>query len=220
MKHLQQSLVGRPYWRGYEAPSTAFIATELAQIGLGHSEEAHPLQEVHHLPDLFDLLVKLNPIPTENEASINLGSIMRHIFQGKLADYRFAALSLQPQSLIRQDGFIRRLEVNNLALPDFKFTNLTGHIELITATQVLELGGFWQPGCELELIRQYAVNFYEADNQIRYHLHPGQAFVDFVRDRKLLLILPLTEESQSSYESVDIQRHGTAGAWVTFQHRK
>lgn len=219
MKHLTQRIGGGSYWQGYTAPSTAFVATDLAHVSLGRLTETQPLEEFQVLPDIFDLLVDMDAVLTSEAPQVSLGSHILPVFQKNLLDYRLSQLNLVARGLIRVDGIIKCSEAAiDADITPVKFDVLGHDVNFDQATDKMPLGGFFQTGCDLDLIKQYEINFYEADGQISYYLHPGQLFVDYLRDQKIFLNSwgELSRDELGQYCSVDIKRHGNKSAWITF----
>lgn len=222
MTQLNQTIGVRTYWQGYEAPSTAFVTTDQVQLSLGQLTENISLKEYQDLPELFDLLVTINCIPTQDNPTITLDNKTVPVFTGRLSDYRFSALSLVPQNLIRVKGIIRQCNMSGYAISEFDFVTLKNSIVLGDATDQLKLGGFWKAGCDLDQVRQYSITFYEADDEIRYRLSPEILYLDHIRDHQVFLNLVGEDATQDfvNYESIDMQRHGSCSAWVTFRRHQ
>ncbi|MBW8309832.1 MAG: hypothetical protein K0M45_09425 [Candidatus Paracaedibacteraceae bacterium] len=222
MNVFHQKIDRRSYWHGYEAPSTAFLTTDMAQLKLGKVKEAENLEEPKNLPDVFDLLVELQPEPTASTPNVTLNNRTVGVFRGPLLDYRFAKMSLIYQGLMRSDGIIKKRTLSIISLIGMEFKTLITSMNVKTAPDRQALGGFWQLGSELDRIKQYSITFYEADNEIRYRLHAEHSFIDYIRDRYVYLQISAEggDETPVVYESIDAQRHGSKCAWITFQKQQ
>jgi hypothetical protein len=222
MTIIHQKIDKRSYWQGYEAPSTAFLVTEVAQLKLGEGTESENLEDPNHLPDVVDLLVEIHPEPTTHNPSLSLNNKTATIFKGPLADYRFAKMALGYQGLARLEGIIKKLPLSIISLSGIDFATVMSNVNVINAPDKQPLGGFWQLGCELEQIKQFSVTFYEADNEIRYRLHPEHTFIDYIRDQHISLQISgeNSDDPPVVYKSIEAQRHGSKCAWITFQKQQ
>ncbi|AIK96409.1 hypothetical protein [Candidatus Odyssella acanthamoebae] len=222
MTVIHQKIDKRSYWQGYEAPSTAFLTTDVARLKLGQVTEAENLEEPNHLPDIVDLLVEIQPEPTTHNPSLALNNRTASVFKGPLADYRFAKMSLEYQGLARLDGVIKKRPLSIIFLSGIEFETLMSNVNVINAPDKQPLGGFWQLGCELERIKQYSVTFFEADNAMQYRLHPEHTFIDYIRDRHVSLQISgeNSDDPPVVYKSIEAQRHGSKCAWITFEKQQ
>jgi hypothetical protein len=219
MTQLTQLIGRRPYWRGYDAPSTAFLTTEKVAFQVGHGRDPSPLHDDQFLPDLFDVLVNFDLTPLSVDPTVSLRGKTIPIFREKLASYRFSILSLLPQGVVRVGGMIQQADLSAVRISTYGFSTLETNVVFEESTNKLKLGGFWEPGAPVDDIRQYSVTFYELDQEIHYRLHPENSYGDYIRDRQIFLGIGNEEERDKGplYESIDIQRHGTQGGWVTFR---
>ncbi len=222
MNVFHQKIDRRSYWQGYEAPTTAFLVTDVAQLKLGKLSEPEKLVEPKKLPKVFDLLVEIQPEPTTSAPTVTLNNRTAGVFKGPLADYRFAKMSFVYQGLIRSDGIIKSRDISTISLIGMEFEVLKTNVNVKTAPDKQALGGFWQLGSELDRIKQYSITFYEADNEIRYRLHAEHSLIDYIRDRYVYLQISAEDgdETPVVYESIDAQRHGSKCAWITFQKQQ
>ncbi|WP_139016853.1 hypothetical protein [Candidatus Odyssella thessalonicensis] len=185
---------------------------------------AIPTQVDSPLPDIMDVLVtiKATRLSPANE-ELSLYGMTRPVYGNKLRQYSLKTISLVFDGIIRIGGLMQTTTLipPGQVLNTKQFRTIDHSISYKYATPCLELGGFWELGCDLEDIRQYSINFYECEPDIRYHLHPGESYVDWIRDgnSNLTIIQDNIKVGKvvSDYQTIDIKRHGNYRAWLTFR---
>lgn len=185
---------------------------------------AIPTQVDSPLPDVMDVLVTIKATRlSPANAELSLYGMTRPIYGNKLHQYSLKTISLVFDGIVRIGGLMQTTTLipPGQVLNTKQFQTIDHSISYKYATPILQLGGFWDLGCDLEDIRQYCVNFYEADTIIRYHLHPGESYIDWIRDgnSNLTIIQDNIKAGKvvSDYETIDIRRHGNYRVWLTFR---
>ncbi len=208
--------IGRPYWRGFEAPSTAHLTTHLVALKLGGGDlDLTPADSGDDFPDVLDVLVEILPQRALRNPAFTHKGIVLSVFGNALKNYNVETLQVQSTALIRLAGFSQK----NKFMPFSISHHFTIHPDGVQFDQVTALGGYWHEQADLDDLSQYYVTFYEADDEIRYHLNAEGSFLQQIRNGQLIVQLSLDDSNVCDYHTVDLVRHGTTTAWLTLRKR-
>ncbi len=208
--------IGRPYWRGYDAPSTAHVTTDLVNLRFGGDDfEVTLVSDEVAFPEVLDLLVNINPVKSEVDPIFSHKGIQLSVYGSNLKDYNVQEIHLNSLNLIRKSGVIHKNPYTTIGLTQqFKV-----HPDDVVLSETKPLGCFWQEDASYDEICQYHVTFFEADDEIRYHLDKGDPFLKAIRDGALSVMLSYEDSADCVYHTVDLVRHGTTTAWLTLHKR-
>lgn len=208
--------IGRPYWHGYEAPSSAYYSTDLAVLQLGGGDFILTLDvPTQEFPEVLDVLVEIIPKRTINTPEINHQGNVLSIYGGALANYTVEEINLQTSNIIRIDGISKSNQFKSFTvLHKFEIPP-----DIVTFEQTIPLGSYWDENSDLSELRQYNVTFYTADDEVRYHLDPQKNLLQRIRDGEFSVNLDQEDSDGCVYRTVDLVRHGTTTAWLTLHKR-
>ncbi len=208
--------IGRPYWQGFEAPSTAHLTTDLVALKLGGGDLDLMLADNDDdFPDVLDVLVEIVLQRTPRNPQFTHKGIALTVFGNSLKNYNVETLQLQSTALIRLAGFSQKSKFTSFSVSH----NFMIHPDGVQFDQVTALGGYWHDQADLSELGQYHVTFYEADDEIRYHLKSEGSFLQQIRNGQLIVRLILDDSNVCEYHTVDLVRHGTTTAWLTLRKR-
>ncbi len=133
--------------------------------------------EISH-PDVLEVLVRLEPKRVSaDQAHISLYDKRLRIYADNLASYNVKEMTLISEGVIRKAGLLQKLplKVSPQILYTHQFMTINQEIKLPAPGKILYpigIGGHWEPGDNLEMIEQFYIWFYEADDEIMYFLKP------------------------------------------------
>ena len=208
--------IGRPYWRGYEAPSTAYVTTDLVNLRFGSDDfDIVPILDESSFPDVIDILVEICPVKSTVNPMFNHNGLQLSVYGSGLKDYNVQEVKFKSLNLIRKAGVIEKNIYSAIELSE----QFRVHPSDVILSQTQPLGCFWQENAPYDAICQYQITFYEADDEVRYHLDKGDCFLQSIRDGALSVTLTYEDSASCVYHTVDLVRHGTTTAWLTFHKR-
>ncbi|MBW8309521.1 MAG: hypothetical protein K0M45_07815 [Candidatus Paracaedibacteraceae bacterium] len=124
------------------------------------------------------MLVRLEPKRVSlDQAYVSLYDKCLPIYADKLTSYNLKKISLVFEGVIRKAGLIQTLPLisSPQILYTHQFMTINQSVKLPAPGKILYpigLGGCWEPGYNLEMIEQFYIWFYEADDEIKYFLKP------------------------------------------------
>lgn len=209
-------VIARPYWHGYEAPSTAHLSTDLVTLKLGGGDiELSQSDHQVNYPDVLDVLIELTVIRTSKNPIISAGGLSVPVFGASLSNHNVEKVEFRSGQMIRKLGVISKTIYDSFVM-EYSFQMIP---DVIVLEQTIPVGGFWADGAKLEDLCQHEVSFYKADGEIRYHFENQISVLQKIRDGQFSVALSQQDSLGCEYQSVDLVRHGTTTAWLTLHKR-
>jgi hypothetical protein len=171
--------MARPYGTGYQAPSTALYTTDRATLSIGKSSGSVTLKAPRLLPDYFEFLLTMVPVPLEGQPVIHTDTYSREVFGEVLASYQYSGVKLMATDTIRYNGqFDRVANHPEIIFPldgviyELRFDGITQdiYLDIEKESPVWAVGGVYQEGCALRKIRQSFARFYVQNEAIHHRL--------------------------------------------------
>lgn len=171
--------IARPYGGGYQAPSTALYTTDRATLSIGKSSGSVILKAPRVLPNYFEFLLNVVPIPLEGQPLIQTDIYSREVFGEVLAAYQCSSVKLMATQTIRYNGQFDRIANHpEIQLPldgviyELLFDGITQdiYLDIEKESPVWGLGGVYQEGCALNKIRQSFARFYVQNEAINHRI--------------------------------------------------